>query len=156
VSYIILLSLSVYQLFVYSYRMLVCHISESRQQLVNLNFVFCNTVLLQGQYRDHEAYGKVIVKRTQADDWHKCFFNDYVNVNDDPCCGQTSTWPSHYNIECMCNVVCSNWGKSIQKISPEVGIPVRSIHSILHKDLNMHCFCQHLAPKMLSPKHKEA
>jgi hypothetical protein len=35
------------------------------------------------------------------------------------------------------------------------GRKIRSVRNILHKDLNIHYFCQHLVPKMPFPEHKE-
>jgi hypothetical protein len=58
------------------------------------------------------------------------------------------------NIESVRNDVRSNRQRVSMRYLQK-GISVGSIHSIIHKDWNIHCLCQHLVPKMLTPGHEE-
>lgn len=84
---------------------------------------------------------------------HKHFCRGHTSVNDDPHCRWLSTLTNE-NTEHVPNVMWSDWWKISQEISVQTGISVGSIHSIAHKDLNMHYLYQHMIPKMLTPEHK--
>jgi histone-lysine N-methyltransferase SETMAR len=84
-----------------------------------------------------KAYGKAAMKKTQVYKWHKRFRDGRASVNDDPRSGRPSTSTNDNNIERVRNVVRSDWRKSIQEISSEIGISVGSVHSILRKNLNI-------------------
>jgi hypothetical protein len=51
------------------------------------------------------------------------------------------------------NGLRNNRRKSVQEISAEIWVSVIRSHSVLCNNLNKHCFCQHLVPKMLNPEH---
>jgi histone-lysine N-methyltransferase SETMAR len=84
-----------------------------------------------------KAYGKAAMKKTQVYRWHKRFRDGRASVNDDPRSGRPSTTTNDDNIERVRNAVRSDWRKSIQAISAEVGISVGSVHSILRKHMNI-------------------
>jgi hypothetical protein len=79
----------------------------------------------------------------------------YVIFYDDQCCGLLLTLTNDKNVEHVHDVVGSDRGKCIQDMSAEVVISVVNVHSIRYKDLNIHCPCQHLVPKVLTPEQKE-
>jgi hypothetical protein len=61
-----------------------------------------------------------------------------------------STSTNDESIDRVSIVVQGGLQKNIQEISRVVGMSAGSYHSIFHKNLNMHCLCQHLVPKMLT------
>jgi hypothetical protein len=95
-----------------------------------------------------EVYGKVAMKETQV--YINVFWDGHTSVTDDLHCRCPATSTSDKNIVHVRNVVQSDRQKRIQKISAELGTSVGNIHSILHKDVNMHYLCHHLMPKILA------
>lgn len=81
--------------------------------------------------------------------WHLC-------VSDDPCRRWLSTAAIVENGGCVHSDMWSDWQKSVQEISAEVGISDGSIHSIRQKYFNVHYPLQQIVLKILTPEEKEA
>jgi hypothetical protein len=82
-----------------------------------------------------EFCGKAAEMKTQVYEWHKHFHNGCGSVNDDLPYRQLRQMINALN---MCAVLC--------KVTEKKGtweISAGSIHSIFHKDCNMHYHCQH-------------
>jgi hypothetical protein len=89
------------------------------------------------------AYDKVVTKKAQICEWHNRFRDGRASVSKDPSCGRPSASTNDENMERLRNAVRSDGRKSVQEISAEVEISVGSVHSILHKDLNIHYLEEH-------------
>lgn len=88
--------------------------------------------------------GDRVVKKSQVCDRHKHFHDRCRSVDSDlhSDCPAMST--NEANVERVQEFVRSDRRKSVAQIAPEVGIPVRSCHSIPHDVLNMFRVHQHL------------
>jgi hypothetical protein len=58
-------------------------------------------------------------------------------VSDSSCCRQLSALINDETIECVCIVVRRDLWKIIQEIAAEVILSVRTVHNILHKNVNV-------------------
>jgi hypothetical protein len=99
-----------------------------------------------------QAYGDREMKKSQVYGWHKHFCDGQENVDSDLCSGRPSTSANEANVKCVCEIVRSDEGKSVNQIASKIGISVGSCHGILRDVLNMCRVCQ--VPRMLTREQK--
>lgn len=101
-----------------------------------------------------KAYGDKAMKKTAMYKWYARFLEGQQSIHDDQRCGRPKLVTSNH-VTVIKDLLDSDRRITIREIQERSDFSVGTIHTILHKELNMRRLCARWIPKMLTDKQKE-
>ena len=96
-----------------------------------------------------KAYGDAAMKRTALHKWYSLYENGYESVMDEQRSGRPTSITSQ-KVQEIKELLDKDRRITVRQVSQRVDRSVGTVHTIIHKNLNMRRLCARWIPKMLS------
>ena len=101
------------------------------------------------------AFGPSCMNRASVFEWHKRFKEGRESVRDDEKCGRSKEVRTPEFIGQIKNFMDKDRRVSIETISAQFDVSVRTVHTIIRKELKMRKICAKFVPRVLREDKKE-
>ena len=101
------------------------------------------------------AFGASCMNRASVFEWHKRFKEDRESLMDDERCGRSKDVRAPELIGQIKNFIDKDRRVSIETISAQFDVSVRTVHTIIREGLKMQKICAKFVPRLLREDQKE-
>ena len=101
------------------------------------------------------AFGVSCMNRVSVFEWHKRFKDDRESVRDDERCGRSKEVRTPELIGQIKNFMDKDRRVSIETISAQFDVSVRTVYTIIREELKMRKICTKFVPRVLREDRKE-